>query len=242
MRRESERPDRRKPWYSPAANVPDTVIAILQHGPDEAPGFIPEILREQGRPSEIVHLYKGYGIPRAGITGYVILGGQMSPGDEDRFPFLGAEKALIRSCLEDGTPVLGICLGAQLIAAAAGMRVFRGVREQGWSRVRPAGQRHPGLPEAPVVFQWHNDTFDLPPGATLVYTGDVIRNQMFFLGSCTGVQFHPEVTPGIIGRWYRGAGDDERRQAMEDTTRYMDGGRSLCAALLALAFREEPPV
>jgi GMP synthase-like glutamine amidotransferase len=126
----------------------------------------------------------------------------MSVNEEVLYPWLKAEKRLILQAVESGKTVLGICLGAQLIASAAGARVFPNrCKEIGWFPVRPAGSRSdshfPGLfAGSHEVFHWHGDTFDLPRGSVRLLESDACENQAFSLGSrVLGLQFHLETTP-----------------------------------------------
>jgi GMP synthase (glutamine-hydrolysing) len=144
----------------------------------------------------------------------VVLGGEMGVGDAARWPHLHATMALIRHAARRAAPVLGICLGAQLAAEALGGRAYPGPAglEVGWVEVEltPEGRADPvvgalldGDPAAPaLVFQWHQDTYDPPPGATLLGSGDRYRQQAFRLGSVVGVQFHPEVDAPTVATWY----------------------------------------
>ena len=140
----------------------------------------------------------------------IVLGGPMAAYDTDRHPFLAREIELIRRCLERERPVLGICLGAQLLAAAAGARVYHGERgkEIGWAEVElsEAGVADPiwaGFPQCFMTFHWHGDTFDIPDGAVLLASSDRYP-QAFRLGpSAYGVQFHPEVVPVELEAWIR---------------------------------------
>lgn len=130
----------------------------------------------------------------------VVLGGPMSVTEEDRHPWLVTEKAFLREAIERGKRVLGICLGAQMLAEALGGRVYRnGEKEIGWHPVRRTEARHPlldGLPELFWSFHWHGDTFDLPEGAVHLASSGACRNQAFAWGDrLLGLQFHLETTP-----------------------------------------------
>ncbi|HVN65349.1 MAG TPA: type 1 glutamine amidotransferase [Methanomicrobiales archaeon] len=177
-------------------------VAIFQHMEIEGAGIFPDLLASRGVPAE-VHRLDETGEAPAGIdTPLIIMGGAMSVHDEREYPFLAGEKEIIRRYIREGRPVIGICLGAQLIADAAGARVYPGTREFGWCDVY---KEHPGyfsgFPGRMKVFQFHGDTFDLPDGAVLLWRGREVRHQMFLLGSAVGVQFHPEITLPLIDAW-----------------------------------------
>ncbi|MCA1755092.1 MAG: amidotransferase [Spirochaeta sp.] len=130
----------------------------------------------------------------------IVLGGPMSANDEQLFPWLAAEKQFIGESIRLGKSVLGICLGAQLIAAALGARVYPNAeKEIGWFPVQfldSEAMSPLGLPAAELVFHWHGETFDLPPGARLLAQSEVCENQAFWLArSVIGLQFHLETTP-----------------------------------------------
>jgi GMP synthase (glutamine-hydrolysing) len=140
----------------------------------------------------------------------IVLGGPMGAYETQRYPYLSAVIELIRRQLRDERPVLGICLGAQLVAAAAGARVYPGAKgkEIGWAEVELSGSGTgdplwKGFPRRFTTFHWHGDTFDLPDGAErLAHTEKYI--QSFRLGShAYGVQFHPEVVPNQLESWIR---------------------------------------
>jgi len=126
----------------------------------------------------------------------------MSIHDEDMYPWLRAEKALIAAAIGEGKKVLGICLGAQLIAAVSGARVYPNPQKEiGFWPVRwmEAGKVIRGGGTEEIFFHWHGETFDLPAGAVLLASTTACVNQAFLLGGrVLGVQFHPEVTPEII--------------------------------------------
>jgi len=141
-------------------------------------------------------------------NGLVVLGGPMNVDQLDRFPHLTTEIEAIRQALERRIPVLGICLGAQLLASALGATVRpNSVREIGWYRLHPTAEasgdplcRH--LDGDQHVFQWHAYTFDLPPGAVHLASTPTCPNQAFRHGDrAYGLQFHLEADPGLIQRW-----------------------------------------
>jgi len=128
------------------------------------------------------------------------MGGPMSVNDEDQFPWLAAEKRFMRAAIQAGKPVLGVCLGAQLIASAAGARVFANPQKEiGWFPVQgidSGSQAHFHFPPSATVFHWHGETFDLPAGAVRLARSEVCPNQAVQLGrSVIGLQFHLETTP-----------------------------------------------
>ena len=129
----------------------------------------------------------------------IIMGGPMSVNDENEYPWLTAEKQFIRESLDAGKPILGICLGAQLIASALGAKVYPNRQNEiGWFPVRAVGKYSDvfPFPEQITAFHWHGETFDLPPGAVHLAESDACRHQAFQLGSnVIGLQFHLETTP-----------------------------------------------
>ncbi len=154
--------------------------------------------------------YAGDSIPDSlnGWDALIVLGGPMAVYEADDIPYLHKVLALIRKAIETDFPTLGICLGSQLIAAAAGARVFSGpVKELGWSTVdlteATADDRLlSGLPRTLPVFQLHGDTFDLPSGAMRLASSSNYENQAFRLGKHVyGLQFHVEVTSDLVRIW-----------------------------------------
>lgn len=173
----------------------------LQHVPFEGPGSIEPWLAAAGYELTRTPLYATTDLPAAKAVDFlVVMGGPMSVNDEDRFPWLAPEKRLIREVIESGKPVLGICLGAQLIANAMGASVYRNpVKEIGWFPIRAVAAGDGSvfsLPPSATVFHWHGETFDLPAGAVRLAESDGCRNQAFQLGrAAIGLQFHLETTP-----------------------------------------------
>lgn len=138
-----------------------------------------------------------------------VLGGPIGAYEEDKYPFLRQELAVIDRRLASGRPIMGICLGAQLMARALGSRVYPGpAKEIGWAPIAltEAGQRGPArhLQNGPVL-HWHGDTFDLPAGAELLASTTICRNQAFARGqSALAFQFHPEAAAENLELWFVG--------------------------------------
>ncbi|MBU0995058.1 MAG: gamma-glutamyl-gamma-aminobutyrate hydrolase family protein [Proteobacteria bacterium] len=173
----------------------------LQHVPFEGLGSIEPWLRENGY--EITHtpFFESVDLPDMDDTGLlIVMGGPMSVNDEALFPWLRKEKQFIRSAIRSGKPVLGICLGAQLIAAAMGAKVYpNSEKEIGWFPVQGIETSDDSVfhfPSTVDVFHWHGETFDLPLGAVRLAKSVACENQAFQLGqSVIGLQFHLETTP-----------------------------------------------
>lgn len=173
----------------------------LQHVPFEGLGSIEPWLRAAGYEITSTRFFESPRLPDLNeVDVLVALGGPMSVNNEEGFPWLLQEKQFIRSAIEAGKPVLGICLGAQLIASAMGARVYPNrVKEIGWFPVHAAHLDDRAcfrFPKATDVFHWHGETFDLPSGAIRLAQSDGCKNQAFQLGkSVIGIQFHLETTP-----------------------------------------------
>jgi GMP synthase (glutamine-hydrolysing) len=187
-------------------------LLVLQHVPHEILGTLNPLLKRAGFRIRYVNFGRH---PDAdpdleGYAGLVVLGGPMSVTDTDRFPHLATEMKLIEQAMEQGLPVLGICLGAQLIAQALGARVYPNVeKEIGWYdvTVTPHAKADPLLKQfraTEKIFQWHGDTFDIPHGAVHLAVSSLCANQAFRYGANVyGLQFHLEVDEPMIHRWLR---------------------------------------
>ncbi len=211
----------------------DLKVAIFQHMESEGPGFFPDLLGARGVPFEIFRLFEEGEPPSALRSPLVIMGGAMSVHDEREFPFLAGEREIIRRHIRDGIPVVGVCLGAQLIADAAGSRVYPGTREKGWCEVEKENRGYfHGFPDRMKVFQFHGDTFDLPPGAVLLWRGREVRHQMFLLGSAAGVQFHPEITVPLIEDWSRDLPAPALEELLSLSTRLIPSSHAFCGELV----------
>jgi GMP synthase-like glutamine amidotransferase len=178
-------------------------ILVLQHCPVTPVGLVGQTLRERGAELDIRMPHHGEAMPGSpeGFDGMVVLGGPQHAGDDEGCPAFPPILALIRRFHEHAKPVLGVCLGAQLIARAFGGKVWPfGDLEIGYLpvRVTPAGRRDPllkGLPVASRIMQLHEDSFDLPAGAVRLMSNGVCANQGLRVGRTTyGFQFHFEVT------------------------------------------------
>ncbi len=173
----------------------------LQHVSFETPGLLADRIRERGYPLETTALFRGEALPSPDDMDFdalIIMGGPMSVHDEAAFPWLKAEKELIAAAIREKKKVVGICLGAQLIALVSGARVYPNPQKEigFWPVHWTKAARQPG---ETLFFHWHGETFDLPAGAVLLASTDACANQAFLLGDhVLGIQFHPEVTPGII--------------------------------------------
>lgn len=184
---------------------------ILQHHPIEGPGNISDWLDSCASTRKIVNLYDGDLCPNPeSVDLLIILGGPMSVNDEEEFPWLKREKIFIRKVIERQRPVLGICLGAQLIANALGAEVRANYhKEIGWLGIEGVEATAPLTLPSTTVFQWHGDTFDLPAGATLLARSEACNHQAFFYGErVLALQFHLETTPELV-RVFVETGSDE---------------------------------
>ena len=172
----------------------------LQHVPFEGLGSIAPWLAAKGYEVTCTRFFESADLPDVGaIDLLVIMGGPMSVNDEDAFPWLVAEKRFVREFISAGKPVLGICLGAQMIASALGSPVFANpVKEIGWFPVQSVADGDDKLfrfPPVETVFHWHGETFDLPPAAVRLAKSEACENQAYQIGnSVIGLQFHLETT------------------------------------------------
>lgn len=187
-------------------------VLCVRNDRDDTLGITPGILAEAGVPFTRLDAFEaGVRWPDLDqIGGLIVFGGEMNVDEVDAYPQLLAQRELLRPAVESGLPVLGICLGAQLLTRAFEARVYRSpVRELGFKPVRitELGERDPlvsAFQSGDRVFQWHEDTFDLPAGAERLASGDDVPNQAFRLGrNAWGVQFHFEVDAAGAQAWLR---------------------------------------
>lgn len=195
-------------------------IHCLQHVDFEGPAFLPVWARGAGHRWTRTLVPEADGLPDPGDWDVlIILGGPMGVGDHSTHPWLAAEKAWLGEQLAADRPVLGICLGAQLIAEALGARVAPGPhREIGWYTAERATEIRDHwlaevLPSRFETFFWHGDVFDIPRGALPVAGTPGCSNQGFLHGNSLGLQFHLEVTP----EWARHLASRDAGQLVADT-------------------------
>ncbi|MBN1120660.1 MAG: gamma-glutamyl-gamma-aminobutyrate hydrolase family protein [Anaerolineae bacterium] len=176
-------------------------IHALQHVPFENIGSIADWADRKGHPVTTTHLYAGDPLPVLDTFDWlIVMGGPMGVYDEDRYPWIGNEKAFLRAVLKTDKPVLGICLGAQFIADALGAKVYKNAqREIGWFPITFTGAagESPLFDSSPpklIAYHWHDDTYDLPAGAVHIARSEACENQAFVHSDrVVALQFHLEV-------------------------------------------------
>jgi GMP synthase-like glutamine amidotransferase len=199
-------------------------VHVLQHVPFEGPGSIEDWCLAGGHTLRITPLYSpGAVLPDIGdVDLLVIMGGPMNVYEDAIYPWLVVEKTFIGAFLQSGKPVLGICLGAQLLSLCCGASVGRAAHlEIGWFPVEatPAAAAFPWLntllATRPVLFHWHGDRMEIPAGASNLVSTKANDNQAFALegGRIVGLQFHPEVTPGLLEQMVAEGRDELRVNA-----------------------------
>jgi GMP synthase-like glutamine amidotransferase len=185
------------------------LLAIEQDERLPGLGLLESRLEASGLPARRIRVWEEEldGARASDWSGIVALGGNAHAWEEDEHAFLSVERRLLADAVAEGVPVLGICLGAQVLARALGAEVrTSGVHEAGWLDITPA----PAADDDPIlghlegptgVFHWHHDTFDLPDGAARLASSELTPNQAFRLGDAWGIQFHPEVDYPTFAFW-----------------------------------------
>ncbi len=185
-------------------------VAIFRHFHTEGPGYFGEYLDRRGIPWQLVRLDEGEPVPASSsaFSGCAFMGGPMSVNDD--LPWIPPVLALIRDAIAKDVPVLGHCLGGQLMAKALGGVVSRNpLKEIGWGEVRVAdaaigaawfGPSRPAF----VTFHWHGETFSNPPGAVPLLSSALCQNQGFALGPHLALQCHIEMTEDLVRTWTSG--------------------------------------
>jgi GMP synthase (glutamine-hydrolysing) len=225
-------------------------VLSLTHGPSVPGGVFEEVVEAAG------HRLERWDVPARNAPGraaaydaVLAFGGSMHPDEHDRHDWLATEEAFLREVLTEGVPVVGVCLGAQMLARATGATVARAsAPEIGWHAVEltPAGRADPVLGVLPPrfdAFQWHHYAFEVPPQGTELARSDACT-QVFRLGQAWGLQFHAEVTRAMIHEWAtEGPGDlplpaaDFLAEADRRIESWNELGRVLCSAFLDEATR-----
>lgn len=184
-------------------------IALFRHYPTEGPAYFGEFLNAEAYPWQLVALDEGMPVPPTadGFAGLVFMGGPMSVNDD--LPWIPPALQLIRDAVARGVPVLGHCLGSQLMSKALGGQVTQNpLKEIGWGvvRVRDTSEARRWFGEAGAfdAFHWHGETWSLPPGAELLADSEACPHQAFALGPHLGMQFHVEMTEAYVRSWCEG--------------------------------------
>jgi GMP synthase-like glutamine amidotransferase len=208
-------------------------LRVFQHVAHEGLGSLESFFAARGADVKYTRFFAGEVPPDPSAFDFlVVLGGPMNVDEEALYPWLAGEKKVIREVLAAGKPVLGLCLGAQLMAVALGGAVTRNAhREIGWWPVEKLTEKLPELaghwaascfPDRFTTFHWHGDTFSIPPGATALFRSEGCMHQGFAWGErAVALQFHPEITAEAIDKWIaesvvEGGGDLKPGQYVQD--------------------------
>jgi GMP synthase (glutamine-hydrolysing) len=187
--------------------VPTPSVLVLQHAGPEGPGTIAQELAARAIAMRVVRSYAGEMVPKdlGNAHGLVVMGGPMGVYEVDRHPFLRDEMRLIERTIREDRPVLGVCLGSQLIASALGAEVTRGEQKEiGWYPIKLTDRAledplWKGVESSFVALHWHGDVFSLPSGATALASSALTPYQAFRYGKAVyGVLFHMEMTEAIV--------------------------------------------
>jgi GMP synthase-like glutamine amidotransferase len=179
----------------------------IRHVKIEHLGLIENYLKEKNFEIDYVDTSEGQLLKRE-LDEYqfiVVLGGYMGAYEESKYPFLSYEFKIMEQALKKEIPLLGICLGCQMLAKVLGSKVYKGEngKEIGFYDIKKVSNNKifEGFPEVFKAFQWHGDTFDLPKDAQLVFSNDIYTNQGFICKNAVGLQFHIEVSQNMIKQW-----------------------------------------
>lgn len=190
-------------------------IRIFRHIDCEGPAYLQTLLQEKNIAFELIRIDAFESVKQSldHVAGLIFMGGSMSVNDP--LEWIDQEVALIQQAVQQNIPVLGVCLGSQLLAKALGSRIYPGpCMEIGWYPVNCI-TGHPltaDLPEQIDVFHWHGETFDLPKEARLLFSNERYQNQGFAVGPHLGLQFHVEMEAELVREWVqRNPADLERR-------------------------------
>ncbi len=207
-------------------------IRIFRHVDCEGPGYLLTVLERHGLPYELVRIDAGEAVPMRvdDVAGLVFMGGSMSANDD--LPWIAAELELIRRAVAVDLPVLGHCLGGQLMAKALGGEVVANpVKEIGWLDVTVAdndtGRKwFPGVPGRFEAFHWHGERFSIPEGASLVLSSAHCREQGFVIGRSLAMQCHIEMTEALVAEWV-----ERFAVQLDDPAETVQSAQQICAHL-----------
>lgn len=223
-------------------------VIVLQHAGCEAPGLIAEAVERKGVEIKTVRGFDGEAVPEemGAAAGLVIMGGPMGVYETDRFPFLRQELRLIESALREEKPVLGVCLGSQLLASALGDEVRRGMQKEiGWREVRLTDEAASdplmqGLKREFTAWHWHGDVYGLPAGCVRLASSTLTSVQAIRYGSkAYGLLFHLEITPEILSGMVQTFADELKEEGIDAATLSREGATHLAplAAMGKQVFR-----
>ena len=228
-------------------------VLVFRHIVHEGLGTLESFLKRSQFAIEYRDLFQRDPIPQdpQGYDFVISVGGPMNVDETDRYPFLLSERQFIAKAIYYHISVLGICLGAQMLARALETPVYRGPqREIGWYPIELSQEAkndsvfHTVEDRRPIVFQWHGDTFDLPQGAVRLASSDLYPNQAFRFGNSYGLQFHVEITAKMIQDWLS-KGENElkssdppisKERVLQDTQKYESRLRSLSDKIYGALF------
>lgn len=210
-------------------------VLVLQHIAPETLGTIVDALELKGVSVQYIRVFQDEPVPKGmdGAAGLIVMGGPMAVRDQGRFPYLQDEMHLIEQAIKADKPVLGICLGSQLLASLLGARVTAVKKEIGWSPVQlsPQAQQDPlwaGTPASFTAFHWHGDIFDLPPGAVSLASSETTQHQAFRHGTrAYGFLFHLEMTENMIREMIRTFSEELLEQNLDGGWLIQKGGEYL---------------
>lgn len=225
-------------------------IHHLQHVPFEGLGSIEPVLKEKGHQLSCTLLYDDQQLPSvSGIDWLIVMGGPMGIYDENQYPWLNAEKRFIKKAIESEKIVLGICLGAQLIADAMGAKVYKNQhREIGWFNIKRSPEAEGTIlfkviPDQVEAFHWHGDTFDIPKGAKALAESQACQNQGFIVNDrIVAFQFHLESTLQSVNELIENCRDElDGSQYVQSENEILSAGREftdinqvMCSVLEAM--------
>ncbi len=231
-------------------------IHYLKHVPFEGLGSMENMFVQRGARLSRTCMYEDQSLPSIhNMDALIIMGGPMGVGDDDEYPWLTLEKEFIESVIKRDVPVMGICLGAQLIANVLGATVHKNAHEEiGWFPVNRTQRLEDSWVESlPISFDalhWHSDTFDIPAGASNFMTSKGCANQGFVYGDSTlGLQFHLEMLPSTVETIYQECGNPEKRgiyvhsleEMLAPMEKYQQANKILEKFLEAFIFQKVTP-
>lgn len=217
-------------------------IHYIQHVPFEDPGYIKTWISKNNHTVSSTRFYLGDTLPAIDDFDWlIVMGGPMGIEDEDQYVWLKKEKTFIKKAIEADKTVIGICLGAQLIAHVLGAKVFPNDKQEiGWYPVDFSGRARSlpifqGFPDAPTVLHWHGDTFEMPEGALHLMKTDVCINQAFIYGKkVLALQFHLEATPETVAAMTENCRDELVPEEFIQTAQDIIAGVKFCGETNAL--------